>query len=406
MSFMAVLENYIESLGDKLDSLYISASEELSQRLLNYVRKFMDMDGIRGKALEDNARQIILPNGSVIESLPSTSNTTRSRTADRLILDEFAHWRNDKEVFQAIAHSMTRSDKLRKLTIISTPMGKRGMFYDLWDNPKTYYRYTRHRIDINDAIKGGCPIDIDTCRSLVPDDIAFRQEYMCDFIDEATSYFPYELIQQCWNAEALNYTIEQLRACKYPLYAGYDPAKVVDSGVFTIVERTPTKVYVRYRKVWKGARYAEQIAHIEHYCKIASVTKLITDQTGVGQKIQEDLCNVNRLGSRAEGMTFTNASKEKMITDLRVLFQDMGIEIPYDMELVNELHSLQRIVGDTGVIRYKHEEGKHDDSVWSLAMACYGFTMFPKIEIPKFSPMVLKQSNYVSGRNSYGTSVY
>jgi len=400
MSFVAVLETYIESLAEKLDTLYVSVSKDLSEKLLQKVRMFMQVDGV--KPLEDNARQIILPNGSSIVSLPSTSNTTRSYTADRILLDEFAHYKNDKEIYQAVVPALTRNDKIRRLTIISTPMGKRGMFHDIWENNKDY---SKHFIDIHKAIAGGCPIDYNSCRSLVPDDIAFRQEYLGEFVDEACSYFPYELIQQCWNEESENYTIEQLRACKYPLYAGYDPAKIVDCGVFTIVEGTPTKVYVRHRKSWKGISYAEQLAYIEHYCKSSAVTKLITDQTGVGQKIQEDLMNYNRLGARAEGITFTNPIKEKMITDLRVLFQNRTIEIPYDMDLVNELHSLQRIVGDTGIVRYKHEEGKHDDSVWSLAMACYGFVAFPYVAIPTVSPLVFKPS-YIQGASTYGRSAY
>jgi len=283
-------------------------------------------------------------------------------------------------------------------------MGKRGMFHDIWANNPNY---SKHRIDIHDAIADGCPIDIAICKSLVPDEIAFRQEYLCDFVDEATSYFPFELIQPCWNADAHNYSIDELRSCSSPLYAGYDPAKVVDSGVFTIVERTPTRVYVRHRKVWKGISYAEQLAYIEYYCKSSAVSKLITDQTGVGGKIQEDLASYNRLGTRAEGMTFTSSSKEKMITDLRVLFQNQQIEIPYDMELVNELHTLQRIVGETGIVKYKHEEGKHDDSVWSLAMACYGFSAFPAVQLPQnFMPVKIIKPAYIGGASSYGRSIY
>ena len=102
------------------------------------------------------------------------------------------------------------------------------------------------------------------------------------------------------------------------------------------------------------------------------MAKLITDQTGVGGKIQEDL--KGSLGSVAEGVTFTTATKEAMITNLRVLFQDRAIEIPHNQKMVNELHGLKRMIGTSGIIRFSHEEGEHDDYPWALAMACYGFS--------------------------------
>jgi phage FluMu gp28-like protein len=71
-----------------------------------------------------------------------------------------------------------------------------------------------------------------------------------------------------------------------------------------------------------------------------------------------------------EGITFTNPVKEKLITNLRQLFQDRKIEIPNNAILIHQLHSLQREQGDV-TIRYRHEQGEHDDYVWSLALACY-----------------------------------
>ena len=399
ISFVIALEGYWAAL-EKSESteIFLSVSERHANDLLNKVRFFMNMDFM--KPLVDRRDEIQLPNGSRLLSLPCKSSSARSYTCDRLYLDEVAHYQNSDDVFQAVVPSLTRSDRPRYLTLVSTPLGKGGKFFDIWDTDNDYHK---HRIDIYEAIKGGCPINVAKCRTLAGDDLSFRQEYCCEFVDESTSFFPYDLIKQCWDVD--------LEDCGSPerfrtktIYAGYDPAKVVDSGVFTVVERTANKVVLRHIKEWLGVPYSEQLRYIEAYCRGANITKLVTDQTGVGQKIQEDL--QRSLGARAEGVTFTAPLKEKMITDLRVLFQDKNISIPYNLTLVNQLHSLARTVTESGTIRYKHEEGKHDDYVWSLAMACYGFNLEPIYEVQTVSPMARNTRNLMREYQLQDGSVY
>ena len=396
-SFTIALEGYLNAMRSRQEILYVSASGRQAKRLISQIKSFARLDKI--KFDPDRQEEIGFPNGSLVLSLPCSSTTARGYPADRLYFDEFAHWKNDKEMFQAVVPSLTRTDKVRSLTVVSTPMGKQGEFYRIWEEDENY---SRHQVDIYEAIKGGCPVDVDLCRKLLPDDIAFRQEYLGEFVDESTSFFPYELTKRAINYELENWSIDQLKACKNPLYAGYDPAKIADSGVFYIVERG-NKVHTRHIKEWRGVDYSEQLAYIERMCVQAGVTKLITDQTGVGQKIQEDL--KRSMGSRAEGMTFTTGSKEKMITDLKVLFQDTLIEIPYNMDLINQLHSLKRKITESGTVRYQHEEGKHDDYVWALAMACYGFTMCPPIKMPTSTP-IMAGRNYTQEIRQYERSAY
>ena len=346
--------------------LYCSVGERQAKELLRRIRAF----GLAQKLIYqvDSASELGLANGSRIISLPNNPDTIVGYSPDRVYLDEFSHYKREKRILQALGPSLMRTDKRRFLTVVSTPLGQQGEFYRLWEKGG----YSRHEVNILQAIEQGCPADVDTCRALVPDDLSFRQEYMCAFVDDAISYFPYDLIKQCWNADLENAVFDDLKHCPNPLYAGYDPAKVVDSGVFAIVERRADKAVVRHLKEWSKTDYSEQLAYIERYSRGLGVAKLITDQTGVGGKIQEDLSR--SLGGVSEGIPFTNATKEAMITNLRVMFQDGTIEIPYDQNLVNQLHGLKRMIGNTGVIRYSHEEGNHDDYVWALAMACYGFS--------------------------------
>ena len=63
------------------------------------------------------------------------------------------------------------------------------------------------------------------------------------------------------------------------------------------------------------------------------------------------------------------------MTGLRIRFQDKTIAIPHaddypeSLKLTNELHTIEREVSESNLIKYHHQEGKHDDFAMMLAMA-------------------------------------
>jgi len=61
-------------------------------------------------------------------------------------------------------------------------------------------------------------------------------------------------------------------------------------------------------------------------------------------------------------------------TFLKRLFQDKQIMIPNNENLINQLHSIQKKITESGMIRYTHPTKgliQHDDYVWALALALY-----------------------------------
>lgn len=342
--------------------LYTSVGERQATEWLDKIRTLLILDNV--EPIIDKNIMIKLPNGSRFIALPQNPSTTRSYSPDEIYLDEFAHWQKDKAMLTALAPSLTRKDKKRIMIIGSTCFGKQGEFHRIWEDDETFQKNT---INLQTAISMGCPIDMDSCRGLVPDEVAFQQEYMCQFTEDAYSYFPYSLIKSRWNNDLTNWNEEDMRKCKNPLYAGYDPAKFQDSGVFIVTEKVDKKFITRHIREWKRISYTQQLEYIKKFMKEGKITMLRMDRTGVGEKLYEDLNAA--FPSRVEGVTFTNSSKEKMIIDLRVLFQDALIEIPYNMNLSNQLHSLQKIVTESKNVRYTHKGGAHDDYVWALALA-------------------------------------
>lgn len=122
-------------------------------------------------------------NGSRVLSLPSTSDSLRGFSAQCVCIDEAAFvWRLN-EILQAIGPTLTR-DPNAELVLTTTPAGKNGDFYDLYQrslNDDSWYVQTT---TIHDAIAAGLKVDLDALHTLCPDEDVFRQEYECYFSDE------------------------------------------------------------------------------------------------------------------------------------------------------------------------------------------------------------------------------
>lgn len=344
------------------EALYTSVGQRLAMEWLDKIRAFLLLD--RLEPVINKQTEIRLANGSRFISLPQNPATVRSYSPDEVYLDEFAHYKSDKKMLTALAPSLSRRDKQRVLIVGSTPFGKLGEFFRLWDAQNDYYK---KQVDIYEAIKEGAPLDAEECRRSLPDELAFQQEHLCMFIDDVTSFFPYELLKSGWNPELTNMSFESMAQLKNPLKAGYDPGKLQDSGVFMVFEDTGKKKIMRHMKKWLKVDYTTQLQYMFEAMDKAKITKLNVERNGVGEKLFEDLRN--KFHSRVNGFTTTNALKEKIIIDLKVLFETLGIEIFYDMELTNQLHSLQRTILQSKMVRYKHPEGQHDDMVWAMAFS-------------------------------------
>ncbi|MHA1574138.1 MAG: terminase large subunit domain-containing protein, partial [Alphaproteobacteria bacterium] len=113
---------------------------------------------------------LVFPNGSRIHGLPANPDTARGSHGN-VVLDEFAHHKDAREIWRALAGCITRG---YKLIVQSTPAGKRGKFYELWG--KGSEDWQRHKTDIHQAVRDGMvghdgrPIDIETLRRAIGTD--------------------------------------------------------------------------------------------------------------------------------------------------------------------------------------------------------------------------------------------
>ncbi|MEJ5227207.1 terminase family protein [Thermodesulfovibrio sp.] len=349
------------ALTEKCRILILSTTERQSREVIDRIYDILNVaKRLKGIKLPRETRsEIAFPNGSRIISLPASPTSVRGYTG-HVFLDEFAFHKDAKEIWRAMLPITTRGYSVR---IVSTPAGKSGKFYELWENAEGF---SRHKVDIHDAIKQGFNIDLNAIKSSMdPDD--FAQEYECVFLDEAHSYFPMELIIQAISAECDRWD----GIPRGQFYVGVDIGRKKDLTVLYVLEKLGDVFYTREIKELFRTEFDAQRREIEAVIERYPVSRLCIDETGLGMQLAEEL--KKRYTSLIEPVSFTLKVKEDLATFARVVFEQQKIRIPDNQALIRDIHSIKKIVTSAGNIRFDSERNEisHADRFWALALALH-----------------------------------
>jgi len=345
--------------------LIVSTGESSAKRVLAYCYKLFRGVKFAVEFSKETQEEIGLPNGSRIISLPNNPNTVRGFNAGRVYIDESAHFLKDREIFQAIQPSISRGGRM---TLSSTPKGRANIFYEKWTDDD---EYSHHEVPYTACPDARYQKQVKKMRKTMYE-MDFKQEYCCKFMSDEMAMFPRAILTPCVDETLTNaYTSDSKNA----FYMGIDFAKKVDSTVITILERLESKLMVvRHIKELKRMPYEtetlqepSQLNEITKLFKQFNIGRIKMDSTGVGVKLEEDL--TRKFGSIVEGVRFGVVEKETLITNLRIAFEKKGLRIPDNESLILQLMSLEKHTTPSGLSRFKHVSGKHDDYVWSLALA-------------------------------------
>lgn len=312
--------------------------------------------------VEELATLVRFPGGSYIRAIAAKPETARG-ISDNLILDEFAHHQNDRELWRAVLPIVSRPDL--KLRVISTPNGQGNLFYEIMTSQAFAGMFTRHVVTIYDVVAEGLPRNIEELKRAISDPVSWAQEYECQFVDEATAWIPYELIESCEDPGAPG---------DYqggPCYVGMDIAARGDLTVITVVEDVAGVLWLREMIEMRGKPFAMQLAVLDRIMREYRVVRAALDQTGLGEMPVEEARR--RHGAyRIEGVVFSPARKLDMATALRERMERKTLRIPAgNAALRADLHSVKRVPGATGAPRLvaEREDGSHADRFWALALA-------------------------------------
>jgi len=298
--------------------------------------------------------------GSYIRAIASKPSTARGMS-DNLILDEFAHHQDNRAIWTALVPVVSRPDL--KLRVISTPNGKGDKFYEIMTEHDSVF--SRHVVTIHDAVRDGLPRNPEELKRALGDPLAWAQEYECQFVDEATSWLTYDLIDGCEDPQAPG----EYQAG--PVYVGMDFAARGDLTVIAVLEKVGDVLWLRELLELRATSFAQQLAELDRVMRGYRVIRAALDQTGLGEMpVQEAQ---RRHGAyRVEGVLFTPARKLDMATALRDVMEDRRLRLPSgNLALRADLHSVQRVAGPTGAPRLvaDRQAGSHADRFWALALA-------------------------------------
>jgi hypothetical protein len=169
--------------------LLLSPSLRQSQELFLKVKQaYGALTGEIVQAREESALRMHFSNDARIVALPGKEATIRGYSGvDLLVIDEAA--RVSDELYQAVRPMLAVSGG--RIVLLSTPFGKRGFFFDVWNSGGAGWHRTK--ITAYDCPRIGREW-LDDERAQIGD-FWFEQEYLCEFKDDVSAVFRYEDIQ-------------------------------------------------------------------------------------------------------------------------------------------------------------------------------------------------------------------
>lgn len=317
-------------------------------------------------------------NGSRIVMLPNSPQLLRGYTANQVICDEAAFFRDDDLVFYNVLYPMLATTD-GVLIASSTPWSKDSIFYRMNQSEE----FSKHVTTCEDVVKSGLIKQefIEEMKLQLPFE-RFQREFMAEFVEDIDAWLSQSLIVQCIDSK--------LQLCDFQeqpqgeFYVGVDFGKEMDFSVILVAEKSDSTLrVVHVHRFPLKTEYASVIGYVKSLQdRWRTVRAVYADITGVGGYIVEDMF---RSGiQNLTGITFTIQSKEEMATILREKMRGAEVKIPYapassliDVDLTAELNIEKCELMKTGHIRFSHPEGGHDDVFWSMALAVYACAQAP-----------------------------
>lgn len=376
-TFTTTLEIVLDCLdkqakGQKARWVILSRGERQAKEAMNEgIKKHLEAFGVACEVLTVpfdntiNALEVILAGGSKITALPANPDTARGFSAN-VFLDEFAFHQDSRAIWKALFPVISAGYKLR---VVSTPNGKGNKFYELMTDVNNK-AWSRHTADIYKAVADGLPRDIDELKEGLGDDDAWAQEYELQWLDEASAWLSYDLIDKVEHPNAGkpdNYTGG---AC----FVGVDIGIRNDLFVIWVIEQVGDVFWTRQIIAKQRISFAEQDTLLDEVFENYRVIRCCIDQTGLGEKPVED-AKYRYGANRVEGVVFSPSTKLILATTGKQAFEDNRLRIPMgDMALRTDLHKLQKVTSPTGTPRFVAESDNsgHADRTWALFLALYG----------------------------------
>lgn len=339
-------------------NVYISPTFQLGRKVYAEIIKMLEPTGIIKKA-NSSTLTIETTYSSTLQFFSIDGYVgIRGTTCDGIcVLDECAYYPdilpNGEEPWGNVIMPIVKARK-PKVVLISTPRGKRGMFWDAYlkakEGVKGYAEISRTIYEDSLATES----EIEDIKKNVSD-IAFRQEFLVEFLDSSLTFF--QGFENCF---------ENFHYLEGKEYIGVDISG--NGNDETIVTRINDRNEVKIHKIEGSldSKYA-QIANI--FNKVNPVA-IYMENNGLGAPVILEVKKLTKNPNRIHEWTTTNSSKEEIISDLAVKIANKEIHFnKEDTELYSQLGTFICTISKSKKLTFAAQAGKKDDMVMATAMA-------------------------------------
>lgn len=398
-SFTVAAEAVAGAVLDGESTEFVSINQDEAAEKVRYARRVYEHLEISGlpKLKGDSVFGMEFDNGARIISLPS--RPPRGKAKFNIVLDEFAHVMHDREIYTAALPIISRGGRMR---VGSSPMGATGMHWEIsQEELRDFPGFVRvktpwwlvdgfcaapsagaHSMPTAERVERFGNVRIqDIYANMLLDD--FQQEYECVYVDEVVSFFPWSLIRKNEDDKLLSYKfsdpddVEQVaRTMKEQIAAGkIEP--VLTGGVDVGRKRHLTEIALvgvagplsplRLMVSLDRVPFDDQEQLIRHLLRVLPIQAMLIDQNGIGMHLAENLA----ADTIAEGVDFTNPSKQDWATATKIGMERQQTPIPKDRALAYQIHSVKKRVtaAKHNVFDTEKNEKHHADKFWAWSLA-------------------------------------
>lgn len=408
-SWTAALDAVVDGiLNPGTPHLFTSINLDEAKEKIRYGRAIIEAldKPVRPVLVRDSQTELEFSNGSRLISHPC--RPPRGKARARIYLDEMAHYKAglDKEIYRAALPATTKGDGY--IRIGSSPLGATGLFWEIaTETLRKYPGYDgNRRITPWWMVRALCK-DPKAAASIAPDMLTeervyalgtealvsifenmfledFQCEYECAWVDESIAWISWDVIQRnqqadllYWHAksvdEALRCIPDVLDAVKQgkletAFCAGIDIGRTHDLTEFIALGKATTgQLPVRIRVSLDKTPFDDQERCFRELLTRLPITRCLIDQNGIGMQLAE---NLSRTG-KAEGVAFTNPSKELWAVEARLQAERGNTPLPMDRDLAYQIHSIKKQVtaAKNNVFDTERNEKHHADAFWAWALA-------------------------------------
>jgi len=407
-SFTAALDAVVDGiLNPKTPHVFVSINLEEAKEKIRYAKAIIEAldQPVRPVLTSESQTALEFTNGSRLISHPCRPPRGKART--RLYLDEMAHYKEglDRQIYTAALPATTKGDGY--IRIGSSPIGGSGLFWEIATETLREWPgfENRRRFIPWWTVEALCQ-DVKTARLVVPQMLTeervyqlgtpalveifenmfledFQQEYECAWVDESVAWITWNVIKanqavfdgHWWHAKSVAEAIAAIPQIKQAVWdgriesvlcGGLDVGRKHDLTELVLLgkgwgDRLPIRFSVSLDRV----KYDDQEDCFKQILTELPITQVLIDRNGIGNQLAE---NLERTG-KAQGIDYTNASKELWAVEARIQAGRTNTPLPPDREIAYQIHSIKKTITAAKNNRFDTErnEKHHADKFWAWA---------------------------------------